>query len=304
MKIGIVGIGGVGGYIGAKLCSLIGTQKKKYEVIFIARGEHAEAVKVNGLRVIEDEGEFTAVPTQVCTANEMTGTFDLLLFSVKSYDIEEALLDLKKNIRPDTVIIPFGNGVNNAETIAGLVDAKVINGAVYILSHIQEAGVIQKQGKVFTAIFGHQQWLGESLYIEHMFKDAGLRTKIPDDIETALWKKYLFISAFATLTSYYDMNIRPVYDTHYSMAKTVLEEIAAVAAAKGINLDGEVEKALKTASNLPEEASTSMHLDFQNNRKTELETLTGYVVKEAKRLGVQVVQINQIYHSLKERINE
>ncbi len=304
MKIGIVGIGGVGGYIGAKLCSLIGTQKKKYEVIFIARGTHAEAVKANGLRVIEDEGEFTATPTQVCTAEEARGTFDLLLVSVKSYNIEEALLGLKKNIRPDTVIIPFANGVNNAETINTLVDAKVINGAVYILSHIQEPGVIRKQGKVFAAIFGHRQWFGESLYIEYLFKDAGLRTKIPEDIEAAIWNKYLFICAFATLTAYYDSNIKAVYDTHYSTAKTVLEEIAALAAAKEINLDGEVEKALNTASCLPKAASTSMHLDFQNGRKTELETLTGYVVKEAARLGVQTPKIDEIYRTLKKKIRE
>jgi len=57
MKIAIVGIGGVGGYIGAKLCSLIGTQKKKYEITFIARGEHAQTVKTNGLRVLEDYGD-------------------------------------------------------------------------------------------------------------------------------------------------------------------------------------------------------------------------------------------------------
>ena len=51
MKIAVLGIGGVGGYIGAKLCSLINTQKKKYEIFFIARGEHAQVVKKNGLKV-------------------------------------------------------------------------------------------------------------------------------------------------------------------------------------------------------------------------------------------------------------
>ena len=301
MKIAVVGIGGVGGYMGAKLCSLIGTQKKKYEVTFIARGEHAEAVRKNGLRVIEDDGGFTATPTTVCTAEEAEGTFDLILVCVKSYDIEEALLPLKKNIRPDTVLMPFANGVNNAETIANIVDAKVINGCAYILSHIQEPGVIRKQGNVFAAIFGDPEWFGESLFIDYMFKDAGLRTKVVEDIDTAVWKKYLFISAFASLTSFYDSSIKKVYDEHYEETKGVLEEIVSVAKAKGIALENEIPKALKTAASLPEDASTSMHLDFQHHRKTELDTLTGYIVNEAEKLHVEVPLMESFYADLKKR---
>jgi len=301
MRIAVVGIGGVGGYMGAKLCTLIGTQKKKYEVIFIARGEHAKAVKTNGLRVIEDDGEFTAIPSAVCTAQEADGTFDLILVCVKSYDIKEALLPLKKNIRTDTVLMPFANGVNNAETIAKIVDAKVINGCAYILSHIQEPGVIRKRGSVFAAVFGDPEWFGESLFIDYMFKDAGLRTKVTEDIETAVWKKYLFISAFASLTSYYDSSIKKVYEEHNEETMEVLNEIASVAKAKGIHLENEIPKALKTASSLPDDASTSMHLDFQHHRKTELDTLTGYIVNEAKRLHIEVPVMRMIYDELKKR---
>ncbi len=301
MKIAVVGAGGVGGYIGAKLCSLIGTQKKKYEIVFIARGEHAEAIRANGLRVVEDDGEFVATPTAVCTAQEAEGTFDLILVCVKSYDIEESILALKKNIRPDTVLMPLANGVNNAEIISNMVDAKVINGCVYILSHIESPGVIRKRGKVFAVVFGDPVFFGESLYIDYIFKDADIRTKFTEDIETAVWKKYIFISAFASLTSYYDINIKKVVEQHYDTAKDVLKEIASVAKAKGIYIDEEVEKSLKTAASLPEDASTSMHLDFQNGRKTELETLTGYIVKEAKRLQVNVPLMEKIYIALKER---
>jgi len=298
MKIAIVGIGGVGGYIGAKLCSLIGTQKKKYEIVFIARGEHARAIKANGLRVVEDDGEFTATPTTVCTAEEAEGTFDLILVCVKSYAIKEALLPLRKNIRPDTVLMPFANGVNNAETIASLVDAKVINGCAYILSHIQAPGVIRKQGSVFAAVFGDPVLVGESLYVEYMFKDAGLRTKFVEDIETAVWKKYLFISAFASLTSFYDMGIKKVYELHHEESRAVLHEIVSVAKAKGIMLEEEIDKALKTASSLPEDASTSMHLDFQHHRKTELDALTGYIANEAEKLHVDVPLMRKIYDKL------
>ena len=300
MRVAIVGIGGVGGYIGAKFCSLIGTQKKKYEIVFIARGEHAKMVKKDGIRVIEDEGEFVATPTEVCSADEATGTFDLILVCVKSYDIEKALMPLAKTIRPDTVLIPFANGVNNDQIIREMFDAKVINGCVYILSHIQSAGVIRKKGKVFAAIFGDEEYFGEALFVEYMFKDAGLRAKFEEEIDVAVWKKYLFISAFASLTSYYDRSIKRIYTEHFDEAKGLLTEIATLAKAKGIAIEDEIEKALKTASSLPQDASTSMHLDFQNHHQTELETLSGYVVQEAAEHGVAVPLMQKIYRHLKQ----
>ncbi|MFT5660768.1 MAG: 2-dehydropantoate 2-reductase [Sulfurimonas sp.] len=301
MRIAVVGIGGLGGYIGAKLCSLIGTQKKKYEIIFIARGEHARAVKQNGLKIIEDEGEFTVTPTAVCTAEEAEGTFDLIIVCVKSYAITEALLPLKKNIRQDTVVMSFANGVNNAQTISSILDAKVINGCAYILSHIKSAGIIHKKGSVFAVSFGDSIWSNESLYIDYMFKDAGLRSKYTEDIETAVWKKYLFISTFASLTSYYDMSIKEVHDQHYHECEELLEEIISVANAKGIDIKNEIAKALKTASSLPQGASTSMHLDFQQHRQTELDTLTKYIIDEAELLNIDVPVMQKLYDALREK---
>lgn len=299
MNIAVVGIGGLGGYIGAKLCSLIGTQKKKYEIIFIARGKHAQAIKQNGLKIIEDDGEFTAIPTAVHTAEEAEGLFDLIIVCVKSYAITQALLPLKKNIRQDTVVMSFANGVNNAQTINSIVDAKVINGCAYILSHIKSAGVIHKKGKVFAVSFGDSIWSNEGLYIDYMFKDADLRSKYTEDIETTVWKKFLFISTFASLTSYYDMSIKEVHDQHYDECKNLLEEIVSVAYAKGIDIKNEIEKALQTASSLPQDASTSMHLDFQQHKQTELDTLTKYIVDEAELLHLEVPVIKKIYNTLK-----
>ena len=300
MRIGIVGIGGVGGYIGAKFCSLVGQEPQKYDLTFIARGRHAEAVAEHGITVVEDETSYRARPSRVCSAETVEGVFDLLLVCVKSYDIPSAITALRKNIRPDTVIIPFANGVNNAEIIDAMVDAKVLNGCVYILSHIESPGVIRKAGSVFAARFGHPDYFGESLHVGYLFQDAGLRAKASEDIEVDVWKKYLFISAFATLTSYYDMSIKRVHDEHFATAQALLEEIVAVASAKGINLAEEASKALQTAATLPDEASTSMHLDFQQHRQTELENLTGYVVGEAARLGVDAPNMRRMYETLKE----
>lgn len=293
MRIVVAGIGGVGGYIGAHLCKL------EDEVIFLARGNHAERIRETGLLVKEDEGEFTARPDSVVSTEALEGEIDLLLLCVKSYDMEAVLVDLSSNITSSTIIVPFANGVEHKEKIASLVDAKVLHGAVYILAHKEADGVIVKKGKVFAALFGDEAYAKETALVSSFFEKAGLRHKTPTNIEEAIWKKYLFISAFAALTSYFDTSMRKVYELHKNWAEILLKEIADVAEAKGIHIQDEVEKALKTASSLPEDASSSMHLDFQNGTKTELETLCGYVVREGQKLRLPTPMMAKIYGVLK-----
>jgi len=95
------------------------------------------------------------------------------------------------------------------------------------------------------------------------------------------------------------MSIRRAAETQTEVCLELLKEIAAVAAAKGIMISEEVDKAMKTARSLPPEASTSMHLDRQKGRRTELETLGGYLVREARSLGVAVPVTARFYGALK-----
>ncbi len=294
MRIVVAGIGGVGGYIGAHLCKL------EDEVIFLARGDHALAIKAHGLKIKEDGDEFTAWPDNVFTAETLEGKIDLLLLCVKSYDIETVLTALADNITASTIIVPFSNGVEHKENIDAVVEAKVLQGAVYILAHKEADGLIVKKGKVFAALFGDDKYVKETARVSSLFEKAGLRHKTPENIEEAIWKKYLFISAFAALTSYFDTTMHNVYELHKEWAETLLQEIADVAEAKGIHIQDEVQKALETASSLPEDASSSMHLDFQNGSKTELETLCGYIVREGKQLQIPTPMMAKIYGVLKE----
>lgn len=298
MRIAVAGVGGVGGYIGAHLCKL------DEEIVFLARGEHAAEIERVGLLIQEDTGVLSATPDSVTTAEALEGSIDVLLLCIKSYDIVEMLKALEKNITPETIILPFSNGVEHKERIDLLVDAKVLHGAVYILAHKEAPGVIVKKGKVFAALFGDREYIEETALLSSFFKKAGLRHKTPEDIEAAIWKKYLFISAFAALTSYFDTTMLNVYELHRNWAETLLQEIADVAQAKGIEIQDEVEKALKTASSLPADASSSMHLDFKNGVQTELETLCGYIVKEGKKVHLPTPMMAKIYGVLKNTIQQ
>ena len=297
MKICIVGSGGVGGYIGAMLAN-----NTQHDVTMVARGEHKEAMESEGLQIVEDNITWQTSAFEVATLETLEGYFDLVLFCVKSYDLKACITAMKKHINSESILLPLGNGVAPYEMISQTCNAKVLRGAVYILSHIEAPGVIRKKGSVFAIVMGTQEHSDALNMAKAIFEEAVLRTKTPVDINQAVWKKYLFISAFATLTSYYNQNMQAVAERHEQECWTLLSEITSVAKAKGIDIELEMKKAYETALGLPASATTSMHLDFQNDKPTELETLSGYIVREGEALGVATVLMRKMYLALKNEL--
>jgi len=291
MRVAVVGLGGVGGYI----CAML--NKGGVDTVGFARGTHLKKIQKDGIKIIEDTHEWVA-DVEAMELDKAEGYFDIVLFCTKSYDIEDTYGKIAPHTDKDTILMSFSNGVENGTLLRKLSNSIVLDGCVYILSHIKEAGIIRKKGKVFAAVFGgDDKKVINSL--ERIFEKGSLRIKISDDIKKQIWKKYIFICAFATLTSYYDNSIGYIYKYHKDEAKQLLCEIASVAKAKKIDIDQEIEKSLDTASKIPYDSSTSMWLDFKNNRKTEIETISGYIVKEGSACGVDVNLMNKMYTKLR-----
>ncbi len=289
LSIAVIGLGGVGGYIAANL------SKGSHNVVGFARGEHLQKIKQDGIKIVEDTESWSS-EFDVRGLHEADGYFDIVLFCVKSYDLKESYDAIKGQTDSKTILLSVANGVEHGDELRVWSDSKVLDGCVYILSHIQEAGVIRKKGKVFALVFGRDN---DSVgVLKDVCEEVSLRFKTPDDIKTAVWKKYIFISAYATLTSYYDNTIGFVYEHHYDETKALLKEIADVAKAKGLDIYDEVNKSLEIASSLPYDASTSMYLDFKNKKRDELETLSGFIVREAKEHGVEVPLMSMMYKEL------
>ncbi|WP_324171549.1 ketopantoate reductase family protein [Sulfurimonas sp.] len=293
MRVAIVGLGGVGGYI----CAML--SKSSLDVVGFARGAHLEKIKKDGIQIIEDEKKWIA-SIDAKSLEDTDAYFDVVIFCVKSYDLKESYEAMKNHIDAKSIIFSLSNGVGSGDELRKWSKSIVLDSCVYIISHIQTAGVIRKKGNIFAFVCGGDAKGGE--VIKSIFDTAGLRAKVAEDIKEAIWKKYIFISAFATLTSYYDKSMFYIYENHFDEAKALLQEIASVAFAKKINIQEEVQKALEIASKLPSDSSTSMHLDFKNKKKVELETLSKYIVDEAKIFGVKTPLMNKMYEELNSRL--
>lgn len=288
-KIGILGIGGVGGYFGGKLAAYY-ANNKAVEVLFIARGKNAEVITDKGLKLITNSGEEIVQPTVIINPEELP-VLDLLLCCVKSYDLTESLTPLKNAISDKTIIIPFLNGVNALERIKELFpQAKVWEGCAYIVSRLAEPGVIKENGNSPLLCFGAAHETAENLeQIKSIFTSAGIKTQAAVNIAQIVWEKFLFISSLATLSSALNLCTGDILSSalHKETLLHLMEELRTVAAAKKIILPENSSRiAIERMAKLPYKTEASMYSDLKRGCKSEVEGLTVYVVKSGRELNV------------------
>lgn len=290
-RIGILGLGGVGGYFGGLLAKAY-AESDKIEIIFIARGETQKVISQSGLKILNDEEEIIAIPSIVSDNPEIIGKLDYLICATKTYDIEESLLAINKCITKNTLILPLYNGVDASERISTLFpDSEVLQGCVYIVSMIDSPGVIKKTGPYEKLIFGSRT---ASIYklnaLQAIFKKAAIDSQLVDSIEETVWEKFIFISALASATSFLDQNIGEIMENESSRKfyVSLLDEITMIAAIKGLELPKDIiMQTILKLEKMPHTATSSMHRDVLAGRKFELASLTEFVVNEGVKYEME-----------------
>lgn len=306
VKIMIAGIGGVGGYFGGFLASHF-HQSKNVEINFFARGENLREIKKNGLKVIKGKSEFIAKPTLATDNPTEMGTADFIIIATKSYDLETIVQQLQTCINQDTIILPLLNGVDSRERIKQILPNNLIlDGCVYIVSRLKEAGVIENSGNIQTLYFGLDNFVNERLILlENLFKEANIEASLSKNISTIIWEKFIFISPTATATSYYDKCIGELITDKEKLETiaSLIEEVKQIAKVKQIYVSDDItEKTLNKLKALPFETTSSMHSDFQMKKQsTELVSLTKYVIREGRKYNLATPKYIKVYAELKKK---
>lgn len=289
-RIGILGMGGVGGYFGGLLAKAYATSNA-VEILFIARGETQKVIAQNGLKIITDTNEVIVFPNLVSNDPEEIGELDYLICATKTYDIESSFESIKNCITPHTVILPLYNGVDATERIQKFFPKNtVLQGCVYIVSMIEVPGIIKKIGHYEKIFFGSRTVPIAALNkLQSIFEKAAIESYLVENIEETVWEKFIFISALASATSYLNQNIGGILNdpANKSIYIALLKEISAVAAAKGVAMPNDIiAQTIIKLEKSPQDATSSMHRDLSAGRNTEVVSLTEYVVKEGLKYGV------------------
>ena len=259
-------------------------------------------IRENGIEVKNTFLTIKAKPTLATDKPaEIGGPVDYLFCCTKSYDLDENIAQLAPIIGPDTVIIPLLNGADITERIQKLLpDNEVWKGCVYIGSRLVRPGRIEKFTIKDRVFLGNNKKDKTRLKeLQEILANARILTTVPDDIDLEIWKKFFMISTAATATSYFNETISEVLDRHIDLYITLSYELKSVAEAKGIRFkDNPVFSSIEAQKIMPNNSTTSMHSDFKRGSRTEVETLTGYVVRTAEELGVEVPTYQFMYKGL------
>jgi 2-dehydropantoate 2-reductase len=305
MKIAILGIGGVGGFYGGKLARKY-EDSAEHEIFFVARGEHLQKIKTDCLMLITKDGNFIAKPSLVTDRPAELGPLDLIIISVKGYDLKSAAQMIKGNLDNNTVIIPILNGVNNVEILKTILTKGIIlNGCVYISTQIVSPGVVEHVGGAGKMFFGPEEGSIEPYRkIETLLKEADINAVLSDNINVDVWSKYIFIGPLASVTSMTGLPLGAVMENkeYKAMMEGMMVEIKMIADAEGIELpENIVQKSMDLTSNFPYETKSSLQLDFERGKQAEVETFTGFVVKSGKKLGIKTPLHDAAYSALKNK---
>ena len=290
-----MGLGGVGGYFGGMFALNITTNwRDKRDLTFIARGAHLEAIKANGLTLkLWNQDPVVCIPKMVTDSVLKLPYINFLLLAVKNYDLEDALHQVESRLNSDTVIMPLMNGVDVYDRIKAIAKKSIVlPSCVYISSKIECPGVVKLQGDIVKVYSGPdpQRPDYDGQEIQAFFQNMGLKLYWNANPFEPIWRKFLFVSPFALVTGATGKTMHQAWEDPELNASllTIMSEIQAIAAKRGINLTSyDIDYAMRIGENIHPAAKTSLQLDIENKKgRMELEALGGVLVKLGNECGV------------------
>lgn len=301
MKIAIVAPGGVGGYFGG-LLAVAGE-----EVSALARGAHLEAIKAGGLRIEGSRGNHVAKMTASDDARSF-GKADIVLFAVKLFQAEEAARAAAPLFGPETLAISLLNGIDGPERLASaLPGIAVLGGSAYVSAVIAAPGLVRYTSAMSSIVFGappqaNAAARAKAADFAARCQKAGFSAEMVDDIQSALWKKFIGLAANAALTSAARLPAGPLYSDAdvVEVAAALIAEGTAVARAAGARVPADIETvSVQRLKEFPPGMYASMYHDIAKGGPLEVDGLSGYIVREGRRLGVPTPHHAALYAVLK-----
>jgi 2-dehydropantoate 2-reductase len=312
-NICIYGVGGVGGFFGGKIAYEINKRgDDSRRVFFIARGPHLAEIRKNGLILNTPEQRgMICMPTM---ATDNVGEIpppDLCLVCVKSYDLDNAVKALAKNINTSTIIIPLLNGVDVYERIrTSLEDGIVLPACVYVGTHIDKAGVVTQSGGEGIILCGSDPGITDfnPEALIRFFSQENVKFRWNDDPYPEIWKKYIFIASFGLVSAYSGKTLGEIVSDQRLKETTreIMREIVAMGGERGIELPEDVVNlSIEKARDFPPETKTSYQTDVdKKGKRNEGDLFGGTIIRLGHRLGVPTPVTEGIYSEIQKRLEQ
>lgn len=271
----VLGAGAIGSLYAAKLSA-------RHPVTVVARRDHVDAIRSDGLRLIGLETLTARVHAVTQVESIATGTIVLLTTKVNASEAAVgAIADL---VRDDTVIVCVQNGLHS-EAIA----RRAVRGRCLVLRAITQFGaIVQSPGVINFTASGYTliEQDPRSGAIAGMFTACGLDGRVSDDIKTEVWRKLIFNCVINPITSITGSDVGGIADARLDpLKRLVIDECLAVARSEGVDFSIDF---LTTIADVfgPSRNIASMRQDLMRGTPTEIDHMNGAVVDLGRRAGI------------------
>jgi 2-dehydropantoate 2-reductase len=299
MKIAIIGAGGIGGYFGGRLAAA------GQNVHYVVRSRTLAVLRERGLTIESPVTPLHLPSIQATDDPASIGPADIVMFAVKLPDAQDAAKLLPALIGPNTVVIPFQNGVESAQILAQtLAREKIASGIAYIPAALREPGVVIHGGAFAKLRFGAlDPAQGPALQaFAQACQTSGIDGDIVADIKRETWEKFVFLVGLSAMTAVTRKPIGVIRidaDMRETLQAVMLETFT-VGQAEGAGLPTDfVANRMAFVDTLPETMQASMLHDLQAGKPLELPWLSGAVVRLAHRHGISTPVNRTIVAALK-----
>ena len=293
-KVAVVGAGAVGGYFGGLLA------RSGVPVTMIGRAAFVEAVRKTGLRLDTMQFQETLHPA-ASTEISATAGADCVLFCVKTTDTASVSKELARYISPSTIVLSLQNGVNNAEEIRKASSIEALPTVVYVAASAPSPGTVKHLGRGDLVIGPHSSKVDKTA---EFFSRAKLSCRVSDNIEGELWTKLVWNCALNAVSGLGRVTYGEIIanDDARRVVEAVVYEVLEVAKKKGIHPPGleDPKVAIAGAFSIGQQMSgtrSSTAQDMARGKRTEIDSLNGYIARLGAELGVPV-PVNQTLYTL------
>jgi|SRR5580704_8137853 2-dehydropantoate 2-reductase len=291
VRVAVLGAGAVGSYFGGMLA------RSGVQVVLIARPAQVEAIRANGL-FLDTVSFQERVAVEASTETSAARDAQVVLFCVKTTDTEGAARSLAPYIAKDAIVVSLQNGVDNIARIRQASGIDALPSVVYIAAALPEPGHVKHSGGGRLVVgepagYGgpsESSGLSRAERVSSLFAAAEVPCSVSQDIEAELWRKFIMNCAGNAVTA--------ITQTSYARAARnapirdvlgqVIAETVGVARASGVRLPEVdfISQGLKFLEGVGSEATSSTAQDLARGKRTEIDSLNGYVVRRGKELGI------------------
>jgi 2-dehydropantoate 2-reductase len=282
-RVAVVGAGAVGGYFGGLMA------KAGAPVVMIGRQAFVDAVNRDGLFL--DTLNFKQ-RVRIEASNDLRAVraTDLVLFCVKTTDNAATARALAPLLTPDATVVSLQNGVDNVEQIRSAAGIDALPAVVYVAASVPAPGQVKHVGRG-DLVLGPE--CDRVKHAAEIFHRADIPCRISNNIEGELWTKLIANCALNAISALGRAEYGQIAENNDAriLVETVVDEVLAVARAAGIVLpglegrDAAISGAMKIATQMPEALSSTAQ-DINRGKRTEIDSLNGYIARRGAELGV------------------